>query len=33
MNTKDNKVHIKTITHLENICNPHYSAMYNFQLL
>lgn len=30
---KDNKVFVKTTTHLEDICNPHYSAMYNSQFL
>lgn len=27
------KVLVKTITHLEDISNPHYSAMYNTQFL
>jgi hypothetical protein len=30
---KGNKVLVKTITLLEDICNPHYSAMHNSQFL
>lgn len=32
-NTPIDKVLVKTITHLADICNPHYSATYNSQFL